>query len=326
MSLLQIICRSQRKRCLAFTLVELLVVLAVIGLLVALLLPAVQQAREAARRTQCRSHLHQFGVALHNYQSTYQMFPAGAMRNLSLHVSLLPYVDQQALYDKFRAENPDDQFYDAYWINFMATHRIPLFHCPSDPWGDVAVEGQHVDGTLLSVYGTNYVGNYGTGVQTYGYNGLFRYHNPVKPAEVTDGLSNTAMMSEWLVGTDRSELARSVWRTPYYLLAPDQLEQFAHLCRNTALSNPSGGYRKGGAWTSGFMYETGYNHVLFPNDASCTNFGRSREGGYSASSLHYGMVHLLAADGHVRSISANLDLKVWRALGSRDGSESFEFP
>ena len=102
---------ARRKNRTAFTLVELLVVIAIIGILVALLLPAVQSAREAARRTQCTNHLKQLGLAFHNYHAAHQTFPAGSLRDLdrgtgnfrdpriSPHARLMPYLELQTLYD-----------------------------------------------------------------------------------------------------------------------------------------------------------------------------------------------------------------------------------
>ena len=97
---------SKRERA-AFTLVELLVVIAIIGVLVALLLPAVQSAREAARRTQCNNNLHQIGLALHNYESSYMVFPAGGLYSRgggyghSWWIRILPFAEETAVYDKF---------------------------------------------------------------------------------------------------------------------------------------------------------------------------------------------------------------------------------
>ena len=87
-----------------FTLVELLVVIAIIGVLIALLLPAVQQAREAARRNSCTNQLKQLGLALHNYHDTFSAFPYGSWGSTSIvswHVPILPFIEQGALFDRF---------------------------------------------------------------------------------------------------------------------------------------------------------------------------------------------------------------------------------
>jgi prepilin-type processing-associated H-X9-DG protein len=292
-----------------FSLIEVVVVLFVIGLLVALLLPAVQQAREAARRTQCRSNLHQLGIAMHQYHEIYNMFPPGNLWGLSLHVTILPLIDQRPLHDLYLRE-PDPTQWDA----LLGRHSISLFMCPSDPLHS-SVGPAHV---------TNYQGNYGTGVQSYGFNGMFRAmaHGPIRSADVTDGLSHTAAIAESLVKDGSRTFLRAVWETPYPLLDPDQLEQFAHLCRNSSLAastTPRGNY---GHWPEGHPGDSLYNHVLLPNDASCLN-GPSKvmQGAYSASSLHGGIVHVLFGDGHVQPISGQIDFLVWRALGSRQGGE-----
>src|SRR5690554_2295317 len=137
----------------AFTLVELLVVIAIIGVLVALLLPAVQQAREAARRMQCTNHLKQLGLAVHNYHDTYNSLPflcggtgggpddygvyqewspsgTSAFR-LSGFVGLLPFMEQQAVYDMYSNNN----FSPAGWVDVPGSgvyQKIPGFFCPSD--------------------------------------------------------------------------------------------------------------------------------------------------------------------------------------------------
>jgi prepilin-type processing-associated H-X9-DG protein len=148
----------------------------------------------------------------------------------------------------------------------------------------------------------------------------------VKPAQVTDGLSQTAAVSEWLnVNGDRYALARNIWSTPYPLTGVDQLEQFAHLCRQTA-SSQAADIVKLARWPVGQLSITMYNHVLFPNDASCYNGDLVQTGAYSVSSLHPGVVHVLAADGHVRAVAAHIDLTVWRALGSRNGGEIDSMP
>lgn len=302
-----------------FTLVELLVAITLIAILAALILPGVQNARAAARRTQCRSNLHQLGVAIHAYHSDYDMFPLGAVTHKSMHVSILPYVEQAAL-ARLVPDRPESDI--GRW-NDLGQHRVPLYSCPSDPWGDRtnAIGPVPVNGTSYSVYGTNYAANYGTGVQAYGYNGMFSYDR-IRSQDVTDGLSQTAAMAEILVGNGGDDLRRALTRTPYELIGADQLEQFAHLCRRTAYSSrPPYDFDRGFPWTEGHPSQGMYNHVLFPNDVSCTNESKVQEGAYSAASEHPGGAHVLFGDGHVRFVSTVVDFTVWRALGSRNGGE-----
>ena len=126
-----------------FTLVELLVVIAIIGILIALLLPAVQAAREAARRSQCQNNLKQLGLGLHNYHDVKGHFPIGAdsVSQLSWRVYLLPYIEQDALFEKFdlgpgnwnggaNKEGPNKLVH--------ATNRIASFNCPSVPCNRVS--------------------------------------------------------------------------------------------------------------------------------------------------------------------------------------------
>jgi len=297
-----------------FTLVELLVVLAIIGILVALTLCGVQHAREAARRAQCTSNLRQMGVAIHSFCSAHRMFPPGMGANgHDFHALMLPQMDQTPLFERLDLRvlvslPPNDA---------VARESLPTHRCPSDSGADV-----------LTPAGTNYAGNGGTGVQRYGYNGFFRYlassgvrdSGPIRPADVVDGLSQTAAVSEILVGDGSYDRLRTLWQLPRRLDAPSELEEFADYCRSGRWTRGDAWFR-GRPWTDGNLGATLYNHVLPPNQNSCTNGTRVQQGAYAAASDHPGGVNVLFADGHVRFVSSTVDLSTWRALGSRNGHE-----
>ena len=131
---------SSGRRRRGFTLVELLVVIAIIGILIALLLPAVQAAREAARRMQCSNNLKQIGLALHNYHTTNKAFPPGAfwvcpegeLWRGSILIRLLPYIEQQPLYDQFDFTVPTDGQTEANTGTLLVANIVPPYVCPSD--------------------------------------------------------------------------------------------------------------------------------------------------------------------------------------------------
>lgn len=291
----------------AFSLIEVLVAFAIIALLIALLLPAVQSSRESARKTQCRSHLKQWGIALHNYHDVYQMFPPANQMGQSHFFTMLPLIEQSALHSRLPFEFTFAQ------LDALAAHEVQILHCPSDPGS----------------YGkfTSYAGNYGTGFQSRGWNGFFRgaySPAPTRSHEMTDGLTHTAAMSEWLVGSE-PDRRRAIWRTSRRLTEPAEFDQFATLCRETPHPNGPVGMPKGMPWTEGQAGFTLYNHILYPNDVSCSNGGATLEGAYSASSLHPGGANVLFGDGRATFASTSIDLTIWRATGTRNGSESVQF-
>jgi prepilin-type processing-associated H-X9-DG protein len=308
------------------TVIELLIVLAVIGILLALLLPAVQQAREAARRTECRSHLKQIGIAVQAYTEVHRTLPPGNSQGYSLHVFLLPFVDQGPLYGQLESAGfPHDPPQD------FAQSLVPLYVCPSDGVAGVPMSEQRWRAT-------SYAGNTGTGVQRYGYNGLFHriagtYYEQrlrsVRPSDITDGMSQTAAVSDILAASGQpGDVRRGIYNTPAALDHEDELDEFADYCQAVA---PRDGYSltlwtRGLPWWNGQILYTNYTHILTPNQNNCFNGDLVREGIYSASSLHPGGVNLLFADGHVTTASDHIDRNVWQALGSRDGHEAVSLP
>ena len=301
------------------TLIEVLVVVAVVGLLAGLLVPAVQAARESARRAQCQNNLKQLGLAIHAHVARTNEFPTDVIRGTySLHVELLPDLEQSSVFNAINLWVDADAFSATGPNRTLARTNIAMFLCPSDRPPVGSFSGW-----------TSYAGNRGDGVQRYGYNGAFlgldRDPSPGM-GRFVDGTSRTAAMSEWLLGPDDSKARvarRTIFNTPESLSRPDQLEEFAAACHglDVATAQPVFG-SKGNNWMLGEFGHTLYNHTLGINDHSCLNHGGIQVGAYSAGSLHGDGAYTLFADGHVRYIRSSIALPVWRALGSRNGKEA----
>ncbi len=305
----------------AFTMIELLVTLAIIAVLIALLLPAVQYAREAARRMHCQSNLKQIGLALHNYEATYAMFPNGVVWKRSL----LPYIDQAPLVALLETSGIVGD-------HPVMHRRIPLYLCPSDPAPDQFPRPfSPYPGPIAAA---NYVGCYGSGAICCGLNGFFNHwpwgapqnqdyypSHPVRMADVVDGASNTAAVSENLHGDETYSRLRTVWNTPRAFSPPNELDAFADLCESIPLNPASSGWRginhRNLPWDDPNYGGGLYNHVLPPNRPSCLNGTHNLSGAYAAGSFHGGGANLLYVDGHVQFESASVDRQVWREIGSR---------
>ena len=201
-----------------FTLVQLLVVIAIIGILIALLLPAVQAAREAARRSQCTNNIKQLALAMHNYHDVYKIFPrsgyggndAGRPWNnwerFGANVSILPFVEQKALADQFIYDST--KAWSWYYNNPMQV-KVPAFLCPSAlPYRNVAnTAGWNGPGSNYAWCSGSSVYT-GWGANAGSFNGMFQVRIERQMAEVIDGLSQTAMVSEILSGDGNSSVAK----------------------------------------------------------------------------------------------------------------------
>ena len=306
-----------------FTLVELLVVIAIIGVLVALLLPAVQAAREAARRMQCTNNLAQIGLALHSYESARTMFPPGGrwgdgsnVYGLSLHAILLPYLEDASYHDII---DPSDM-HALVNLELGRTAMPAVFGCPSDPerFRDIMTVAEGTAGLLSS----NYAGVNGAVVDpvdldsylptggSEGWvatNGLLYPMSEVKAKDVTDGLSHTLALGERI--------------------------------------NNLRGWLKGASYEQSPTTELGTfssKNVTYPINADPILFCYAMIEGQSVSAcpdtpgrtckfndLYFGSYHpggavMVQADRSVGFLNENISLPVFQAMATANGGELFE--
>jgi prepilin-type N-terminal cleavage/methylation domain-containing protein len=337
-----------------FTLVELLVVIAIIGILVALLLPAVQQARESARRVHCINNLKQIGLALHNYHDTFQSFPFGkgpsyqgvpVYARWSQHALILPFIEQTALYSSIDFNYPPETPGMEGVINFMPASvnssgknaaisrtRIPTYICPSDSAPTPANwPGQN-----------NYTGNQGGWlcdrsdtpggpsdvspgeVQT----GVFYFLSRCKLRDVTDGLGQTVFFSEKRRGSGSPHPKTDMFLIPHQT----SLNALFNTCNsiNPATATPLTS-KWGYSWVMGENCCTQHNHVATPNKFTCGGTGfpgtmTNMAMQVSPNSNHPGGVQVMMGDASIHFCPDSVDLAVWRAIGTRAGGESVPLP
>ncbi len=305
-----------------FTLVELLVVIAIIGILIALLLPAVQAAREAARRMQCSNNLKQVALALHNYESTHKAFPYGTLDEASTNYhrrctwfqQTWPFIELKPAYDDYAAWNGEWVMDTPPVIKDMV---VPMFVCPSDPMGPgfgagggYRSGGYGFQGNYVGCTGDDYIKINRPGYPDYAihpHRGLFWSNSAVRIRDVQDGTTNTLMISEVRIRGDR----------------------------NTNGWGEGGGYW-GGGQHSGFGFttmeppnSTVSDRVWYCKDATapgCTSVGDDINKLILARSAHPGGVQAAMADGSVHFFAETIDLIIWKGLGTRAGSEVVSVP
>ena len=320
-----------------FTLIELLVVIAIIAVLIALLLPAVQAAREAARRAQCVNNLKQLGIAIHNYEGTWNVLPSGRYGFPYLWsslASLLSYIEATNMSNAINFSFPSESSQLPLPANTTVESAvIQVFLCPSD--GQLRVDP--------AWGGTNYVSCSGTGTLNSGNfnivagaplpDGPFYNTSVVRFAAITDGLSNTVGYSETIMGNDISNSPGSsppsnakrqfalfnettiTNLNPTLFLPPNMFLQ-------TCFTPDTWAGDRGREWSRGSFIMASYNHFYTPNSKypDCTDNGRNAAV-TGPRSFHSGGVNVLNLDGHVQFVKDSVSLPTFRALSTIAGGE-----
>jgi prepilin-type N-terminal cleavage/methylation domain-containing protein len=324
-----------------FTLVELLVVIAIIGILVALLLPAIQAAREAARRSQCKNNLKQLALANLNYEVSVGRLPPSVAVDFNsvdptannvawgVHGRILQYLEEGALYDQVDINEAWD------FQTAIDNLRIEVFACPSD---DQATVVRDPGGGKVFLFPTTYGFNFGTWYvfdpeTKFGGDGVFYPNSYLRLAQIEDGTSKTLLAAEVRAWTHYTRNGG-----PAGTDIPEDVAQ-------AATQVASGGeYKNTGhtEWPDGRVHHTGFTTVMTPNtlvpyersgetlDADFNSWqeGKGGVGGMpsyaivTSRSVHAGSVQVAMVDGSIQSISNDVELAVWRATSTRAGGET----
>jgi prepilin-type N-terminal cleavage/methylation domain-containing protein len=303
----------------AFTLIELMIVISVLGILASLLIPAVMAAREASRRMQCAANLAQLGIALHAYYSVHDMFPPSQLKTkgswsrnrMSELTFLLPYLDQTPIYDSVNMSfaNIESPSFPTKENSTGRNTVISVFLCPSDGRSEIR-----------NSYRFNH-GRFGGQGPLTGFDGPFCIQVLPTYASITDGLANTAFVSERLGGSFQrgiNDLMRDI-KHPNLAGYYTQDSVFIPDCLSAPAT--SWGHTAGRYWLITSVSDTYYNHNGQPNDhrPTCTST-IANDSGFGLNpprSNHGGLVELLCGDGHVQVVLDSISPLVWIALGTR---------
>ncbi len=307
---------SVRKR--GFTLIELLVVIAIIGVLVAILLPAVQQARQAARRVACSNNMKQLSLAMHNYHEQSNVLPyAWDTLEGSWSCQVLPYIDQTALFNTFIWQEGTVGNWDSGSANTVACSKlVPSFLCGSYT-GPLKLTNQGITDRRPISYrvcvGTRAVADESNDItgQTVialdevPQDGMFWGCSSVRFADVGDGLSNTIMIGESYTDPEYSKDGQGM-----------DFWQFG--------SPQTGGWAPGNTSGGEFTEVAGTCNGPINARLNPTIHGAIQEASFG--SYHSGGAFFAIADGSVKFLSENIDITTYRAMGTRKGNEAVSVP
>jgi len=313
----------KNNRASGFTLIELLIVIAIIGVLLQMLLPAVQMARESARRAQCVNGLRQWGLAMHNHHSSTGNFPIGAQgsynntRILSRRtwvVLVWPYIEEEAMFAQFDLTRDFYETPNSYprTLDGICARTSPLYYCPSDHpgalWkGDSAwrARGSYVInwGNMAVPFNPDDpVQNPNLGVAPFGHEDYISGDRPrtTRFKNFTDGTSTTMIMSEIIIARKDTD----------YDIRGDMLNNDRPCTQYMTIHTPN----------SGIDVSPVCSSALYPKNPPCTTDG-AEHAHKAARSKHPGGVNVLFGDGHVQFVKDSIAISVWRAIGTMNGSE-----
>lgn len=326
----------------AFTLLELLVAISVIALLLAMALPAVARAWEAANRAQCQLNLRQLTMAAHGYYSAHQSLPAEIQQvsrrdllssYLSVHGFLLPYLDQQTLYEQInttKAMTLPSIASAEEWaeVSTIVNTRVKAFLCPSQ---DSRREWPNAN-SYRACWGLGPSWNRSAEFPDSGM-GIFNHSSPKYPNRletVTDGLGKTAMFSERILGRAGSGFVSEnvlslTW--PHNNGNPRDADFILRICAGRTLAKESASiyFNAGKYWLFTGLHQTLYNHAILPNSLvyDCMPVGfLPPPGASTARSYHPGGVNVAFGDGSVHFLHDGIDRHIWYAIATRNGGES----
>ncbi len=322
----------------AFTLAELLVVIAIIGILMAMLLPAVQSVREAARRTECANHLKQIAIALHNFESAMQYYPTTfdtlpgqtVRGSWSIHAKILPYLENGNVFDLIDFST---DWHDQVAVGTPA-YAVPVYSCSSD----VNAGLRYRDGSPY-VHSTSYGFNMGSWfihdpVSGESGDGSFLVSKKSRIARFSDGLSNTWCTADvnsftsYIRNVDTIDPAR-----------PDRLDFFEGVIGDPRLGPSLTDNTGHTVWCDGRVHHAGFTTVFTPNSRVTytwdgitydINYNSQQEGrdlmrptyaAVTVRSYHPGGVNISRMDGSVGLVSDGISGAVWRSMGTPRGNE-----